>query len=414
MKRLFTIILLSPILIHAQTNSPLILNRTNEVMIKLQDGGGDYTGFWTMNDGIGNMAIKLGNDGTGKHIVSNDGAAELLFGAHGQNGYISLNAAKKGTAGDDVTYSIALVVDSEEDAIKVAVPNNSLGGTNGVKIADGSGALFADALSFRTNEGLDIDLGSAGGDIFLYDGNGTKYILGDQDNGNSDGIVLRTTTNPANGQALFSVESSGNSERLRVEHSGALSTTNYLQVRNTGQSYVQGKLAVSGTTVPAGYQFSVDGKAIMEEVKVELSGTWPDYVFEPTYNLRTLEETEEYIKTNKHLPEIPSAKEMEANGVELGEMNMLLLKKIEELTLHLIDVNKENTSLRQQLKANSQSQNEREAKQGELEKRIEELTLHTIEQQKMLEKQGAMIEAQGDIIKNLEVEYRKLKPNDSE
>lgn len=72
----------------------------------------------------------------------------------------------------------------------------------------------------------------------------------------------------------------------------------------------------------------LDGKIRTEEVKVEIING-PDYVFEPDYNLRTLKETKEYIQANKHLPEIPSAKEMEANGVDLGKMNMRLLKKIE-------------------------------------------------------------------------------------
>lgn len=81
----------------------------------------------------------------------------------------------------------------------------------------------------------------------------------------------------------------------------------------------------------------VDGKIRSEEVKVEIING-PDYVFEPDYELRTLQETKEYINQNKHLPEIPSAKEMEANGVDIGDMNMRLLKKIEELTLYQIEL----------------------------------------------------------------------------
>lgn len=95
-----------------------------------------------------------------------------------------------------------------------------------------------------------------------------------------------------------------------------------------------------GTTTPDS-KLTVDGKVNCEEVKVEIiAGTGPDYVFEPTYNLPTLAETEAYIKANKHLPEVPSAKEMETNGINLSEMNMLLLKKVEELTLHLIEKEK--------------------------------------------------------------------------
>ncbi|WP_436517256.1 hypothetical protein [Ekhidna sp. To15] len=102
-----------------------------------------------------------------------------------------------------------------------------------------------------------------------------------------------------------------------------------------------------GTDSPS-EKLEVNGTIRSKEVKVEATG-WPDYVFESDYNLRSLEETEEYIKTNKHLPEIPSAKEMEANGVQLGEMNMLLLKKIEELTLYVIDLKKENEAQQKEI-----------------------------------------------------------------
>ena len=113
-----------------------------------------------------------------------------------------------------------------------------------------------------------------------------------------------------------------------------------------------------GTTNPDS-KLTVNGTIHSTEVKVDLNVPGPDYVFEEDYNLRSLEETEAYIKENKHLPEIPSAKEMEANGLELGEMNMLLLKKVEELTLYLIQSNKEKEELSQQLKANAKSQEEK-------------------------------------------------------
>ena len=85
-------------------------------------------------------------------------------------------------------------------------------------------------------------------------------------------------------------------------------------------------------------------------MQVALTNPGPDYVFEPTYDLKPLAEIETYIKENKHLPEVPSAKEMEKNGVQLGEMNMLLLKKIEELTLHIIEQNKRIETLESKLK----------------------------------------------------------------
>ena len=67
----------------------------------------------------------------------------------------------------------------------------------------------------------------------------------------------------------------------------------------------------------------------------------PDYVFEKDYSLMSLKELERYILDNKHLPNIPSAKEYGVSGVDLGEMNRVLLEKVEELTLYVIDLNKE-------------------------------------------------------------------------
>jgi hypothetical protein len=98
-----------------------------------------------------------------------------------------------------------------------------------------------------------------------------------------------------------------------------------------------------GTTTPGNFKLAVNGKIWGTEVQVALTNPGPDYVFEKSYALPTLEEVKSYIDQNKHLSEVPSAKEMEANGVNVGEMNMLLLKKIEELTLYVIDLKKEST-----------------------------------------------------------------------
>ncbi|MBT2564400.1 hypothetical protein J7E50_06820 [Pedobacter sp. ISL-68] len=94
-----------------------------------------------------------------------------------------------------------------------------------------------------------------------------------------------------------------------------------------------------GTTNPS-ERLSVNGKIKANEIRVDGNGQ-PDYVFEEGYKISSLKETEQYIKLNKHLPEVPSAAEAAENGIALGEMNKLLLKKIEELTLHLIEKDKQ-------------------------------------------------------------------------
>jgi len=108
---------------------------------------------------------------------------------------------------------------------------------------------------------------------------------------------------------------------------------------------------------------TVKGKIHTQEVIVDLKGAIaPDYVFEtyykgtseinPDYKILTLKEIEAYTKENLHLPKIPSAKEIEENGLSLKEMNLLLLEKIEELTLFTIQQQKEIDLLKVQMKNN--------------------------------------------------------------
>lgn len=106
-----------------------------------------------------------------------------------------------------------------------------------------------------------------------------------------------------------------------------------------------GKVGINMTSathnIPTDYALAVNGNIITEEVNVLLETEWPDYVFEQSYELESLERTEEFITQNKHLPNIPSAAEVQEKGINVGEMNAALLRKIEELTLHLIEQNKQ-------------------------------------------------------------------------
>jgi hypothetical protein len=95
-----------------------------------------------------------------------------------------------------------------------------------------------------------------------------------------------------------------------------------------------------GATNTNGYKFAVNGDAVANSMTVKLY-PWADYVFEKGYSLMPLADLKTYINKNHHLPEIPSAAEVEKNGLNLGEINKLLTKKIEELTLYLIEKDKE-------------------------------------------------------------------------
>lgn len=89
-----------------------------------------------------------------------------------------------------------------------------------------------------------------------------------------------------------------------------------------------------------GEKLSVNGKIRAQEIKVEASN-WPDYVFSDDYKLPSLDEVETFVKTSGHLPGVPSAKQVAEEGVELGAVNKILLQKIEELTLYLLEMKKE-------------------------------------------------------------------------
>ena len=97
-----------------------------------------------------------------------------------------------------------------------------------------------------------------------------------------------------------------------------------------------------GTETPA-YKLDVIGTIRAREIKVDLNGA--DFVFEDDYNLKSLHEVEAFVIKNKHLPDILPAEEMEKDGTELGELNIKLLQKIEELTLYMIEQNKKTETL---------------------------------------------------------------------
>jgi len=86
---------------------------------------------------------------------------------------------------------------------------------------------------------------------------------------------------------------------------------------------------------------AVAGKAIATEMKIQQVTNWPDYVFKPSYKLMPLDQLERFIKLQGHLPEVAPAKVVEKEGIELGTTQAVLLKKIEELTLYIIEQNKE-------------------------------------------------------------------------
>ena len=124
---------------------------------------------------------------------------------------------------------------------------------------------------------------------------------------------------------------------LGLEVGFANNPTTKLEVRNDA---IFDKRVAIGTDPQNGYDLAVCGKIWAGEVKVNAVSDWCDYVFEDDYELKSLEELKDYIQQNKQLPEIPSAVEVEMEGIQVSEMLQLMMKKIEELTLYTIEQDK--------------------------------------------------------------------------
>lgn len=209
--------------------------------------------------------------------------------------------------------------------------NFKKGGTNYLKINnDGNIGIGAQAFTPTTQLSLGNNLGNS--KLALWDGgdNGplSRYGFGIQS------WQFRLFLGGAGGRFSFFDDEAGTTELMTIKGDGNV---------GIGTNNPQGKLAVNGTI-------------FAKKITVTATG-WADYVFDPGYSLRPLTELEQYILSQKHLPEVPTTAEVEKNGIDLGENQTLLLKKVEELTLYVIELNKqvkkqqeEIQSLKQQLK----------------------------------------------------------------
>lgn len=146
-----------------------------------------------------------------------------------------------------------------------------------------------------------------------------------------------------NSQTLLNLAlPAGITKAISINNPAISTSINVFEVTNDGTTYIGiGRPRVGG--VAANAMLSVNGLILAKEVRVAVSTTthWADYVFEKNYKLKSLSEVEKYIVKHKHLPDVPSAEEVTENGIDMLEMNSILLKKIEELTLYTIGLQKQ-------------------------------------------------------------------------
>ncbi len=249
-----------------------------------------------------------------------------------------------------ITPDMRLSVYSSESSV-TRFHHSGSSTVSGIRI--GRSASFGDIINLSS--GFGIGAGTSGGNLPLSSQN-TDHV--DFFISNTNGNVGIGTTSPSstldvdgnihmNGGVLQFYrlyENYGNVMVFRTKDNNQYGDFRFEAERTDDTSLRKlmfldggrGGLGIGTEVIPNGYKLAVDGKAIAEEVKVQLSENWPDFVFHKDYTLPTLTEVETHIKENGHLKDIPNEAEVKANGINLGEMDAKLLQKIEELTLYTI------------------------------------------------------------------------------
>lgn len=187
--------------------------------------------------------------------------------------------------------------------------------------------------------------GTSSFELIIYD-SGTFYDFVIQSTVRYASMNIKSTYLTVNGQ-LNNIITKRNVDIKKYDPTGKkVANSDFTQIILTATD-LYGNLGI-GTLSPKS-KLDVRGKIIADEVEIKVNKS-ADFVFSSNYNLKSLLEVENFIKENKHLPEIPSEKQMQENGLNINEMQIKLLQKIEELTLYVIEQDKAIKSLKEENK----------------------------------------------------------------
>ena len=356
------------------------------------------------NTGIGAQALNKNTTGQFNTAV---GSQTLFFNIAGSqntaNGFMTLynntgsfntatgaNALKANTIGSENTASgTASLSSNTTGSGNTANGNNALiANTSGANnVAVGANSLQSNTIGYgNTANGLSTLFSNTSGSFNIADG--LSALSSNTTGGSNTGIGVGALQSNITGshnigagfEALYSnatgnynigigdsagYKSKGNKNMFLGIRAGyyenAGSNKMYL-ANDSNKTLLYGDFSTGqvllGKGQPAGYAFkgtrtlNVLGGLLIDSVRVALSQNWSDYVFDEAYKLPSLKEVEQYVIMNKHLPGIPSEKEVKQNGIEMGDITTKLLAKIEELTLYVLDQQKQIDKLSKQVNRN--------------------------------------------------------------
>ena len=346
-------------------------------VIKTVHTDGRYVNLFTSGDGNSYMNIAGGSassrfgfqvDGSSKMSIMKNGnigigtsAADQKFVVNGNiafsyNNTISANGFRRNGIKTEY-YNLITGVDSnvihEFTGTNKTIMSLNQGGNVGIGSTSPGSKLVVQANTGETESLAQFRVADAPSDYFqITNATGSPnqfipLIKGHHVSDNRYSLQISGTTSEANdagGNALVNFDARRTNGPIQARP--LFTWTSYTTKMMTMTA--NGNLGI-GTTNPDA-KLAVKGRIHTQEVKVDLNGAVaPDYVFLEDYDLKTINEVESYIEKEGHLPNIPSAKEMEQNGIELKTMNLKLLEKIEELTLYMIEQNKKTELLRQEI-----------------------------------------------------------------
>ncbi len=287
------------------------------------------TGTFTTNDRLFFRKIANGNSPVWNEVATR-GSNNFVGNQNFTGGYLSVNATSTNTGNNTAFFS---------------APNIGLNyshihwGTTGdwyIRSASSAGKVIIQ------DTGGNVGIGGYHGTRKLYvnqpSGNGIAHFRGQYGTYDFQQHQLRFETTNTNGASHLYLKDQDNLDsRYLIEALGAAGAVDALLVTSTG------KVGIGTRNLTE--KLNVNGTIRSKEIIVETAG-WPDFVFEDDYALMSLNELGSFVSEKKHLPGLPSQLEVSTNGAKVGEVQMAILRQLEELSLHMIELKKENDKMK--------------------------------------------------------------------